>query len=194
VEAGFVAELVAQVPPERLAAAFLRQQLAIRPAPEDITETRITDRGSPPRSTIDAAPRPRAERPDMTGSAWFTLSLGRRHRAEPKWILPLICKAGGITRDDVGSIRVFDEETRFEISAAKAAHYAETVARQGSGEEGVTIAPAGAATGAVAPPAAKKPFRHKGKAKHPVRFKPGPGAPRPGGKGFKSRKRTAKGV
>ena len=80
----------------------------------------------------------------MTGSAWFTLSLGRKHRAEPKWLLPMICKAGNITRDDVGSIKIFDEETRFQISAAKAAEYAETVARNGSGENNVTIAPAGA--------------------------------------------------
>jgi ATP-dependent RNA helicase DeaD len=79
----------------------------------------------------------------MTGSAWFTLSLGRTHRAEPRWVLPLICKAGGITRDDVGSIKIFDDETRFQISAEKAAQFAERVARDGSGEKGVTISPAG---------------------------------------------------
>ena len=127
----------------------------------------------------------------MTGSAWFTLSLGRKHRAEPKWILPLICKAGSITRDDVGSIKIFDEETRFQISAAKAADYAETVARDGSGEKGVTIAPADArprvAPSDDGPPRDKPKFKHKGKPKDPSRFKPEKRAGGP--KGFKDAKR-----
>ena len=78
----------------------------------------------------------------MTGSAWFSLSVGRNDRADPKWLLPLICKAGGITRDDVGSIKISDRETRFEISASKARDYAERIAKTGSGENGVTITPA----------------------------------------------------
>ena len=124
------------VSPAQLAAGYLRQQLGARPAPEDISFTAVPARGaSSARTAGDAAPRARAERPDMTGSAWFTLSRGRKHHAEPRWILPLICKAGNITRDDVGAIKVFDEETRFQISAAKAAEYAETVARNGSGRE-----------------------------------------------------------
>jgi ATP-dependent RNA helicase DeaD len=78
----------------------------------------------------------------MSGAQWFTASVGRNKRAEPRWLLPLICKAGGITRDDVGSIKILDEETRFEISAEKSAEFAERVARIGSGEKGVTISPA----------------------------------------------------
>ncbi|MCA3572662.1 MAG: DEAD/DEAH box helicase [Aestuariivirga sp.] len=186
-EAGFVAELLADVPPERLAAAYLRQQLALRPAPEDVSGTALPEAA--------AAPKPRAERPDMTGSQWFSLPLGRRQRAEPRWILPIICKAGGITRDDVGQIRILEEETRFEISAARALHYAEAVAGTRHGEAGVAISPSGppaspAERAEGAPPLKKKPFRHKGKAKPFAPFKPGA---RPGGKGFKSRKRAAKG-
>ena len=78
----------------------------------------------------------------MTGSQWFSASVGRSRRAEPRWILPLICKAGGITRDDVGSIKIFEDETRFEITAEKAAEFAARVALAGSGEKGVTITPA----------------------------------------------------
>ena len=176
-EAGFVAELLARITPEQLAAAYLRQQLAQRPAPEDISETHLPTKGTPVRVAGETfAPKPRAERPDMTGSAWFTLSLGRKHRAEPKWLLPMICKAGNITRDDVGSIKIFDEETRFQISAAKAAEYAETVARDGSGEKGVTITPAGAKpSDEAAPPfrpAFKPEFKHKGKVKGSSKFSP----------------------
>jgi ATP-dependent RNA helicase DeaD len=201
-EAGFVAELLARVSPEQLAAAYLRQQLAVRPAPEDISDTQVPARGSFARAAGagagagagEAGPRPRAERPDMTGSAWFTLSRGRKHRAEPKWILPLICKAGNITRDDVGSIKVFDEETRFQISAAKAADYAAAIARNGSGETGVTIAPADARpreTQAEGTPSDRPPFKpafkHKGKPKDPARFNPEKRAGGP--KNFKPKKR-----
>jgi ATP-dependent RNA helicase DeaD len=140
-EAGFVAELLARLTPEQLAAAYLRQQLATRPAPEDISPAPLPGERAL-RAPEEGSARPRPERRDMSGAQWFSASVGRNRRAEPRWLLPLICKAGGITRDDVGSIKIFDEETRFEISADKAAEFAERVARAGSGEKGVTISPA----------------------------------------------------
>ena len=191
-EAGFVTELLARISPEQLAAAYLRQQLAARPAPEDISHISLPAKSGHVRAAPMGEPRVRVERPDMTGSAWFTLSLGRKHRAEPKWLLPMICKAGNITRDDVGAIKISDEETRFQISAAKAADYAETVARQGSGEKGVTITPAGVAPSVPreeSTPRAAPVFKHKGKAKDPSRFKPKTHAGGP--KGFKAKKRGA---
>ena len=140
-EAAFVAELLTRVTPEQLAAAYLRQQLTTRPAPEDISPVPMPSEGKMPKSH-EPAGKPRPERRDMTGSAWFSLSVGRNKRAEPRWILPLICKAGGITRDDVGSIKIFDDETRFEITAEKAAAFAERIASGGSGEKGITISSA----------------------------------------------------
>jgi len=140
-EAAFVAELLERLTPEQLAAAYLRQQLATRPAPEDISPAPLPGE-KVLRSAEDGPARPRPERRDMTGSQWFSASVGRNRRAEPRWLLPLICKAGGITRDDVGSIKIFDDETRFEITAEKAAEFAARVALAGSGEKGVTITPA----------------------------------------------------
>jgi ATP-dependent RNA helicase DeaD len=146
-ETGLVAELLSRVSPEQLAAAYLRQQIAARPVPEDISETQVPVRTGKLRErgrNSEAGPagdKPRREREDMTGSAWFSLSIGRKDRADPKWILPLICKAGGVTRDDVGSIKIFEDETRFEISAKKSGSYAEKIARDGSGESGATIVP-----------------------------------------------------
>ena len=141
-EAPFVAELLARMTPEQMAAAYLRQQLATRPAPEDVSVTPLPSGGRQARAPGGAEGRVRPERRDMSGAAWFSLSVGRRERAEPRWILPLICKAGDITRDDVGSIKIFDDETRFEIAADKAGAFAERIARKGSGEKGVTISPA----------------------------------------------------
>jgi ATP-dependent RNA helicase DeaD len=99
------------------------------------------------RSDVDRGPaRAREPRgPDMVGGVWFTISLGRKQRADPKWLLPMICKAGGVTKRDVGSIRIDDTETRFEISAERAADFAEQLKRSGGGERGIVIAPAGEA-------------------------------------------------
>lgn len=142
VESSFVAELLARMTPEQLAAAYIRQQLAARPVPEDISPAPLPAEGRTVRVADGEGRKARPERRDMTGSAWFVLSVGRNKRAEPRWILPLICKAGDITRDDVGSIKIFDDETRFEISADKAGQFAARIARQGSGEKGVVISPA----------------------------------------------------
>ena len=141
-EAAFVAELLTRVTSEQLAAAYLRQQLSTRPAPEDISPTPMPSEGKMPK-LHDAAGKPKPERRDMTGAAWFSLSVGRNKRAEPRWMLPLICKAGDITRDDVGSIKIFDDETRFQITAERAAEFAARIAKAGSFERGITISPAG---------------------------------------------------
>jgi ATP-dependent RNA helicase DeaD len=97
----------------------------------------------------------------MTDGVWFTLSLGRKHRADPKWLLPMICKAGAVTKADVGSIKIDDLETRFEIAADKAEAFAAHLAHSRSLEKGVTIKPA---TGGALGPAGFKPKpkpRHK---------------------------------
>lgn len=155
-EAGFVAELLAQASPERIAAAFLRQQLAARPVPEDIVplpvgemqakkgkrEKRPNDERGPATERPPREPRG----PDMEGGVWFTLSLGRKQRADPKWLLPMICKAGGVSKRDVGSIKIDDTETRFEIAGDKAADFAARIREPGSTERGIVIAPAGEAS------------------------------------------------
>ena len=149
-EAPVVAELLERLTPEQVATAYLRQQLAARPVPEEISVTPIQPlHEKPRRNRYEDDARPAFERseraPPMTGGVWFTLSLGRKQRADPKWLLPMICKAGGVTKRDVGSIKILDTETHFEISADSAKAYAQQIARTGSGEKGVRIAPAGGA-------------------------------------------------
>jgi ATP-dependent RNA helicase DeaD len=56
----------------------------------------------------------------LAGSAWFRVDIGRAKGADPKWLLPMICRAGGLTKADIGTIRVFDHETKFEVSAEAA--------------------------------------------------------------------------
>ncbi|WP_424973440.1 DEAD/DEAH box helicase [Dinoroseobacter sp. S124A] len=98
-EAEMIARMVDRFTPTQLAAAVLRAGATQRSAPEDI-------------SAGDAAPAPRAP---FGPSVWFTLSVGRNSRAEPRWILPLLCRVGGFDREQIGAIRIQQTETYVEI-------------------------------------------------------------------------------
>ena len=125
-----VAMLVAAHTPEQIAAAWIRQYRQTLPSPEAVTE----DNRPAPRKEVGERPQER-----FTGGVWFSLSLGRKARAEPRWILPIICKAGGVTRTDVGSIRILENETRFEISQAMASAYRAQLAKGVELEKGARI-------------------------------------------------------
>jgi ATP-dependent RNA helicase DeaD len=131
-EGEFIAQLVQRHAPEAIAAAYLRQQLASRPAPEDVTENAVPDRPG------DKNPRTREK---FEGGTWFKVTVGRKHKAEPRWLLPMLCKAGNVTKTAIGSIRIFDTESIFEVAAQKADAFAKSIEKNGSGERGVTIAP-----------------------------------------------------
>ncbi|PRD43386.1 helicase [Phyllobacterium phragmitis] len=160
-ELDLVKELQALYTPEQIAAAYLRRELAARPAPEELSDApvRPLDGGRKGSERTGRADRP--ERGDHAGrfekfeggGVWFSLSIGRKQRADPRWLLPLICKAGQVTKRDVGSIRILETETRFEITASKAGEYLTAIKERGSGEKGVTIRPAAdsAPSGAPAP-------------------------------------------
>jgi ATP-dependent RNA helicase DeaD len=77
----------------------------------------------------DSAPRERRprERQDDRPMVWFRLNIGRERNADPRWLLPLICKAGGVTKAEIGSIKIADRDTRFEIVADLADQFAESV-------------------------------------------------------------------
>ena len=70
---------------------------------------------------------------------WFLVSIGRSKGADPKWLLPMLCKRGGITREDVGSIRIFERETKVQISDRAARDFARAV--HGTEVQGVRIEP-----------------------------------------------------
>lgn len=58
---------------------------------------------------------------------WFRLDIGRQKNADPKWLVPLICRKGKITKKEIGAIRIFDDETRFEIDETAAERFAQAV-------------------------------------------------------------------
>jgi len=155
-DAGLVAAMLEKRTPEELAAALIRARRAKLPAPEEIYDDprhgadpgprargeRSNDRGD---RFADREPREYGDRPerepraDMTNSAWFRLNTGRRNNADPKWLIPLICRLGHITKKDIGSIRIFDYDTKFEISAEAEVKFGAAV--QATVRDDVTITP-----------------------------------------------------
>ncbi len=129
--------------PEELAMALMRFHRAQLPAPEDIadpgdqTRPAFRDRQATtnwrekPGRTGDGKPSrpagPPRERVDRTDMVWFRISIGREHNADPRWLLPLICRAGKVTKSEIGAIRIFDRDSRFQIAEAHADTFAAAV-------------------------------------------------------------------
>lgn len=109
-EAALGAELLARHGPEALAAALVRLWRAARPVPEDLIAP-------------VAAPGVRRDHSAFADAAWFALSIGQDRRAEPRWLLPQICAAGGISREAIGAIRVREAETYVQVIADEAARF-----------------------------------------------------------------------
>ncbi|MFY0312045.1 DEAD/DEAH box helicase [Leisingera sp. D0M16] len=90
---------------EQIAATYLRLFRSRHSAPEEL---RPADTPEPRKE--------RKERKPFGPSVWFSLSGGREAGADPRKVLPMLCKAGNIDRDAIGAIRVQDNETFAEIS------------------------------------------------------------------------------
>lgn len=152
-------QILARFPPERIAAALARLWRSKLPAPED---------------GFEAAPAPVRRRDAPEGradGAWFRLGVGRYNNADPKWLIPLICRLGGITKAEIGAIRIFERETKFEVARGAAAGFAHAVQQAGRHEPRIepTLPPS---AGAVRPARAYAGRRSKetaGRARGPVR-------------------------
>ena len=124
--------LLAQRSPQELAAALAKVYRTRLPAPEDVTDPGDTAPRRTERPLYDPAD---AERIDAMGPAvWFRLNLGRRDNADPRRLLPMLTRRGGIDRQEIGAIRIFDRETKFEVRGNAASRFAAAFARNGSPE------------------------------------------------------------
>ena len=158
---------------EDIAAALVRAYRAALPEPEELIEATPEARRSAPND---------GHRPGFDDIAWFRMDIGRRQNADPRWLLPLICRRGHITKNEVGAIRIAANETRFQIPRALAGKFAAAVARTakagGEDESGVRIEPADGAPAHDARPPRGAPVRHR-----PTPHRPAPRhegrAPRP---------------
>jgi ATP-dependent RNA helicase DeaD len=113
-------QLMTTLSPEAIAAALVRTLRTNLPAPEDILATGGRDGGR----TEVGGPRP-----GFDSSVWFRMNAGRRHNADPRWLLPLICRYGHVGRNDIGAIRVAANESYFEVAARAAPGFLKALRR-----------------------------------------------------------------
>jgi ATP-dependent RNA helicase DeaD len=82
----------------------------------------------------------------MQDSVWFRMDVGRRDNADPRWLLPMLCRRGHLTKNEIGAIRIAAVETTFEIPRDAARRFMQAVERTATGQEGeggVRIEPLG---------------------------------------------------
>lgn len=139
--------MIAERTPDEIAAALVRLLRKEQPAPEELSDPG-SDRGPARRERVKSddgvasQPWP-GERLQPDEVAWFRMDVGRNRNADPKWLIPLICRVGGISKPQIGSIRTFPEETRFEIAKTHEKAFRDAVA---SSKEEVRITPSEAPT------------------------------------------------
>ncbi|MXN65082.1 DEAD/DEAH box helicase [Stappia sp. GBMRC 2046] len=148
-DASLAAELLEKHGAEKIASAYLRLLQARYPTPEDLIEAvparreegeRRRGKDRPDRAAGQGSKGDGAQRqPNFEGGVWFRVSLGRKHRADPRWLLPMICRAGHVTKRDVGTIRINEADTRVEISPEAADRFWQTIVVNGTGEKNVKI-------------------------------------------------------
>ncbi|WP_163850296.1 DEAD/DEAH box helicase [Pseudooceanicola aestuarii] len=123
-EADFAARLVDLHKPDVIAAAYLRLFRARHSAPEELADP---DTRAPVR-----------ERAPFGPARWISLSVGHDDRAEARWLLPLLCRAGGLEKDSIGAIRVRQSETFVELTEASLPGFLSALGGGGELEDGVT--------------------------------------------------------
>ena len=131
--------------PEQIAAALIRLHRSRLPEPEELFDTGpAPDRREPrgPKEPREPRPRHGADQAGAEGASWFRLAIGRSNNADPKWLIPLICRTGHVTKKDIGQIRIFDRETKFEILSEAEARFAAAIAA--APKDKMRIEPAGA--------------------------------------------------
>lgn len=109
-----------------VALALVRLYRSRLPAPEEIftASAEAPPAGGGFAGGPDRPRRPRRDEPRDDGNAvWFRLNIGRQKNADPRWILPLICRQGHVSKQDIGAIRIYDRDTRFEVAASVAERF-----------------------------------------------------------------------
>ena len=140
-ELTLAARLLEAKTPEDIAVALVRAHASQMPAPEELIDLSTRNPSRDP----EGRERPQHHREGFDDTVWFRMDIGRSQRADPRWILPLLCRRGHITRDEIGAIRIAANETFFQVPRNVEAKFRAALARTavpGSEDEsGITIEP-----------------------------------------------------
>ena len=125
-EKAFAQQLLQRHGPEQVAAALVRRFRAGRSAPEELLDTAPQeDKGK--------------RRDDFKDGVWFSLSTGHQQKAEPRWLLPMLCRFGQITKRDIGAIKINQTDTYVELAPDCVDRFLENVGPSLTLEKTITV-------------------------------------------------------
>ncbi len=166
-EQDIIARLLAQQSSEELAAAFVRLYRAGKSSPEELA---VVDPRQPRdrRATKERTQKKKRQQ-GFASSVWFSLSVGSKHNAEPRWLIPVLCKAGNITNREIGAIKVHGAETHVELNADCADQFQADLGPSRKLEKGITATRLdGVPTAPIEPPKPTKSPVPRAKSEEPV--------------------------
>ena len=87
------------------------------------------------------------------------MNFGRNGNADPRWVLPFLCRRGNVTRQEIGRIQVQERETRFEVAPWAAERFAAAARRPAAEAKDahIRILPCRGAAGRYAAAALRRP-------------------------------------
>ena len=135
-------ELVGRMEPLDLALALVAAHQGRLPEPEDLIDiSSRAESSGPVQGRVDAT----GHREGFDDTVWFRMDIGRRQNADPRWILPLLCRRGHITRNEIGAIRIAANETFFQVPRIVEAKFRDALKRTATpgseDESGILIEP-----------------------------------------------------
>ncbi|HVO29828.1 MAG TPA: DEAD/DEAH box helicase, partial [bacterium] len=140
-DAVFVDMLLDAIPVRELVSALVARARASMPTPAEVAAVapearRPRGEGAPergPRGEGSPDRRPHA-RPAQAGYVAFRVNIGREFGAEPRRLLPMICRRGGVDGKDVGKIDIRPRSTTFEIRQEAAEKFEKNASRRDPAE------------------------------------------------------------
>ena len=118
-EKELASRIMADLTPEAIVFALVRSLRSDLPAPEDLA----ADGARPERGPEDGP------RQGFENASWFRINAGRRHNADPRWLLPVICRYGHVGRNDIGAIRIAANDSYFQVTERAAPGFVKALRR-----------------------------------------------------------------
>jgi ATP-dependent RNA helicase DeaD len=128
------AKLLERLGPDAVAGLLASAERAKRPVAEELHES------SALYARVDGEPR-REPREPMKGGAWFRMNVGHAHQADPRWIVPILCRRGHIEKKHIGAIKIFTNETKIEIASEVADAFDKAVRAPDRKDPSIRITP-----------------------------------------------------
>lgn len=117
--------LLSRFSAEQIARAYVQLYESRHTAPEELSDPGSVGKPAP---HVPFGP-----------SVWFSVAGGKKAGIETRRLLPILCKAGGLTKDDVGAIRIQFNESFVEIRADKAEAFVAALGPEMTVEGGASV-------------------------------------------------------